>query len=548
MSTDVQVLKHARAKIGAKIRALRDRIRSPSLRSSRNSTPPPIHHLQPPVHHLPPPIHHLPPPIHRLPPEIMTQIFMWVQLIYRGTLSWWTNDAGILFGWKRVTRVCWYWRDVALSSTVLYTTILIDHRYSQAILELSGSATLSLISTPDYGRVFWSNEDLRAPVLAALPRVRNLWLGCESCKFLLPHLEKLDIPFQELYLYNWRSLPTTMFPISLRYLRLRLCLFSSYEWLSRLSNMVELILMPTLDSKEIHVDALLNILDRMPRLISLELSFKSKSPSTHVGQQRSQVKPILQYLKLSCPLGSIAQLLPRLTFAPWFKIDISLHGDNSKGYLLPLIFEQIGRHVRASSMILRTVRLTSTDYDSYKDVAISISEGEVEPCIRLSRGGNYKGITFMKCAEALPFDNVVCLIMDAPCDADGWDDSLGYSSTIPRLILRNREASFGFLNYLIATTKAKKGRGLEADTPFKSLEELMLHHVMYDYYFKSKDVLAALTARNKLGFKLRKLTLYNCRISVGSIKKLSKVVDVVEHWPQHWRWEEWCFENSDFGL
>ncbi|TFK62748.1 hypothetical protein BDN72DRAFT_375937 [Pluteus cervinus] len=533
MITDVPVLKDARAKIGAKIRALRDRIRSPSLRSSRNSTPPPIHCLPPPIQHLPPPIHSLPPPIHCLSPEIMTQIFMWVQLLYHGRLDRNTMDVGPLPKWIQVTRVCRYWRGVALSSKDLYTTILThNHRYSQGVLERSGSATLSLIDTLDhYGR-FWENEDLRVSVVAALPRVRNLWLRGESSKLFLPHIEKSNIPFQELCIYGWSSFPTTMFPISLRYLRLDWCFFSSYEWLSRLSNMVELTLIPALNSEEIHVDVLLNILDGMPRLISLELS--SVSESTHVGQHGSQVKPILQYLKTSGLLGSIAQLLPRLTFAPRFKIDLSLCGDDPKGDLLPTIFEQIGCHVRASSMILRTVRQTLTAPDPYKYIETSIYEGKVEPCIHLSRMMDYRRmpLPFMKCVEALPFDDVVSLIMDVPCDADDWDDSLGYCSTVARLVLHNRAATLGFLEYLIVATEAEKGRHSGAYTPFKSLEELILHNIVYDRYLES-EVQVALTARSERGFKLRKLGFHGCIVSADSIKKLSEVVDVVEQqrWP-----------------
>ncbi|TFK62433.1 hypothetical protein BDN72DRAFT_777086, partial [Pluteus cervinus] len=120
MSKDV--LKHARAKIDAEIQVLQDRIRS--LRSSRNTLA----------------------PIHRLPPEVMTQIFMWVQLLYRGTLERNAIDAAFLPKWIRATHVCQHWRGVALSSKALYTTILSQNlKYSQAVLDLSGSASLSLI-------------------------------------------------------------------------------------------------------------------------------------------------------------------------------------------------------------------------------------------------------------------------------------------------------------------------------------------------------------------------------------------------------------------
>ncbi|TFK62432.1 hypothetical protein BDN72DRAFT_391831 [Pluteus cervinus] len=180
-------------------------------------------------------------------------------------------------------------------------------------------------------------------------------------------------------------------------------------------------------------------------------------------------------------------------------------------------------------MTLRTAKLTWNPINPFKNAEISISEGEVEPCVQLGQKVENKSmlLTWLKCVEALPFDDIVSLVVDAPCDAGAWDNNLGHCGTVPRLILPNEQASLGFLKYLIATTEAGKGRRSGADTPFKSLEELTLHGVQYDRDLKSK-VQAALTARNKRGFKLRKLTLQDCSVSAGSIKQLSTVVDVVE--------------------
>ncbi|TFK59927.1 hypothetical protein BDN72DRAFT_850961 [Pluteus cervinus] len=501
MSTANDILEHAQAKIDAQILDLQERIRS--LRSSRNALS----------------------LIHRLPPEVMTQIFRWLQLFYRGNMEQDGRDAASLTKWIEVTHVSQYWRDIALNSKALYSTILTHNlAYSKEVLKLSGSAALSLVDSVDFRTAkLWDTEELRDLIVAALPRIRNLWLGNWGSTFLEPHIKQSNLVLEELCLWRWRPFIPTLFPSSLRYLRLYWCPFESYEWLPRLSSMVELVIIGSYDQLHMTVDTILNILDQMPRLISLELAATCESISTQ-GERASRITPQLQYLKVYDPLDPIIELLLWLTFAPRFIMDLNIRTPlDSTVDSLPILFEQVGRHLRASSMVHHTAKFI-WDPNSYgRESDICISEGiEEKPYFqyhrRVRESDSFR--TWLTATKALPLGDIESLTMDMPYDASDWCDTPWHgTTTLRRLVLPNEQASSTFLEYLTSPA------GIHA--PFKSLEELSLHDIHYGREFKSK-VQATLSARNKLGFKLRKLAFHHCNISGDSIKQLSKVVDEVE--------------------
>ncbi|TFK71009.1 hypothetical protein BDN72DRAFT_492109 [Pluteus cervinus] len=273
MSSKVLEHAHAREKIDLEILMLQERIRS--LRSSRNALS----------------------LIHWLPPEVMTQIFIWLQSLYRGT---WTNipsreKVKSFQKWSQVTHVSRHWRNIAHSSKTLYSTVLtLDLGYAQEMLQISGVAPLSIFdfthrrsiqSLLDNSERGW-DKDLQELVVAALPRARNLWLGPDNKKSLLPHLEKSDLGLLEgLSVWSWDNVNRKMCPDSLRHLQLHSCSLGSYEWLSGLSNMVSLTLAHwTLEAESwtAVVDEILDALHGMPQLVSLELLFNN-----HHGKKSS---------------------------------------------------------------------------------------------------------------------------------------------------------------------------------------------------------------------------------------------------------------------
>ncbi|TFK66410.1 hypothetical protein BDN72DRAFT_844416 [Pluteus cervinus] len=506
-----EMLEQARAKIDAKILQLQERIRC--LRSSRNALS----------------------LIHGLPHEVMTQIFMWLQIFYRGYARLEDGDYKLLPRWTKVTHVSQHWRNIARSSKALHSTILTHNlKYSKEVLKLSGSAALSLVDSVDYqvSGNLWDTQELQDLVIAALPRVRTLWLNRRSPAFLLPLLEKSTLALEDLSVREWHSCSLKMFPSSLRYLRLTWSSFS-YEWLSGLSNMVELSLLAISRQPRIAVDALLNILDGMPRLISLELVSILKPASTQT-KRVSPVTPRLQYLQIGDLVDRIVEFIPWLTFSPSFTVDMDPDITTDSINLMQMLFEQVGRHLAASSMVIRTVK-DVCDYDDDEDsddddedraIKVLFSEGAGEdPCCRIGPiPWNQTLAHHWLNPETFPSDNLQSLTIHTLL----WRDSpLRHIPALRQLVLPTEKSSLGLLGYLIESAGAEKGRQAGVDTPFESLEELSLHYINYGRDLKSK-VQAALTRRMKRGFKLRKLTFHRCNVSEDSIKQLSKVVDVVE--------------------
>ncbi|TFK59930.1 hypothetical protein BDN72DRAFT_567236 [Pluteus cervinus] len=497
-------LENARAKIDAEILALQQRIRV--LCSSRNALS----------------------LIHRLPIETMAEIFKWVQILYHGTLGLDGGNSASLPKWMQVTHVSQHWRNTALSSKALYSTILSQNpKYSEEIFKRSGSARLTLIDSVGAraGRA-WDTPDFRGLVVAALPRVRKLCLHPKSSGFIFPLLKTSRLSLEELCLYDWNDFAPTMFPTSLRYLQLWSCSFESFQWLSPLSNMVELTIITTSHVKPISVDALLNALDAMPRLISLRLSILCKLAATPVNRG-SPITPKLQHLDIRDHPDFIVQFLPWLSFAPRFTMNIFVHAlSYSAADSLSMTFEKVGLHLLASSMVLHTAHFIWTPSNS--SIAADIScfeEAQDKPCFRLHHQiRKEKDIlrTWLEGAKVLPIGDVESLIMNAPCDVVDWSD--GPWRSLPKLrqlVLHNKQASSTLIKYLIATAD-------ETDTPFESLEELSLYDVEYGRNLKSKFH-AVLTGRmEKLGIKLRKLAFHNCGIYRGSMEQLFDVVDEVE--------------------
>ncbi|TFK66406.1 hypothetical protein BDN72DRAFT_844408 [Pluteus cervinus] len=509
------ILEYSRDKIDAEILVLQERIRS--LRSARNTFS----------------------LIHCLPPEVMTQIFKWVQILYCGYLTQGpgAGRAGLLPKWMKVTHVSQRWRNIAFSSKSLYSTILTQNlKYSEEMMKLSGSAPLSILDTVGYNTEgMWDTKELQKLIVAALPRVYSLYLNEPSWTFLFPHLEKSDLilPLEELYLRSWKSSTPALFPKSLRYLRLEWCPFQPSESLSSLCNLVELSLAPISEGNTIFMDTLLNILDGMPRLISLELSCALASPKQ--TNRESPITPTLQYINIRDIPNHITEFLPWLTFAPRFTIDLSMKStrsyvpDSAMDWLPPLL-EQVGRHLQSSSMIFRTAKLVWDDSNLHRDAEVLLfeeAEENLKPCVRLRSLFKKQDLfrILLEGIEAFPLDNIESLTVDAPLDALDWGKSPWHR--IHTLFVLKEQTSSAFLEYLIASAEAQKGRGSGRYTPFESLKDLSLYDIHYGRDLKSK-VQAVLAGRMKRGFKLRKLALHRCNISEDSIKQLSKVVEVVE--------------------
>ncbi|TFK66460.1 hypothetical protein BDN72DRAFT_844299 [Pluteus cervinus] len=470
-------------------------------------------------------------PTHRLPSEVMAQIFMWLQIFYRGNLEWSGGDARSLSSWIRVTHVSQRWRDIALSSKALYSTILTHNlQYSKEMLEHSGSVALSLIDSVDFRTEgMWNRKELQELVIAVLPRVRRLWLDRQSLEFLRRHLEMSNLAFEELYLRQWDSFRPTIFPTSLRYLRLHWCLFHSYEWLSKLSNMVELTIVPAYNGTLVAVDVLLDILDKMPRLISLEISTIFRSEPAQANRV-SPISPKLRYLKVvhDCP-EPLIEFFPWLTFAPRFTIDALIQSSlNPIVDWLPTICAQVGHHLKASTMVLRRANLTwGGDYSGSE---MHFHEGaEEEPYFRLRLFLSSRDMfrAWLWSIEALPLGEIESLTMDAPTHVVDWINTPWRTlHTLHRLLLRSEQTSSTFLDFLVAQ-HAKNDPPSAQFAPFPSLQELELCSIEYDGDLKSK-LLGTLAKRMNRGLKLRKLVFRNSNISEDSIKQLSEVVDIVE--------------------
>ncbi|TFK71011.1 hypothetical protein BDN72DRAFT_856522 [Pluteus cervinus] len=511
-----QVLRHTREGIDAEILVLQERIRS--LRSSRNALS----------------------LVHCLPPEVMVQVFTWVQILCHEVGPWGDIDPSILPKWIRVTHVFQHWRNIALSSQALYSTVLSHNlRYFKGALELAGSAPLSLIDSVDFQRendaIKWDNKELQELVVSILPRVRSLWLEEPSAKFLHPLLKKSDLNLEQLTVSYWRTLSRSMFPRSLRYLRLHIyhpkLRFS--HWLSGLSNMVELTLDLDHDSKSaMAIDILSSVLDGMPRLISLELGFMLK-PTSVQADRAAPITPKLQNLSLNDDPDHIAEFLPWLSFASRFTIELkpfTLRVNNGMDW--SSFFEQLGQVFRPLSAALRVVEVAWKENWRQRDAEILFHERAGEsPCLRIFGPviDKRRFDAWLKAAGALPrgLGHIESLTMDTPVELAGWRDSPWHGiGTLRQLTLCNAQISFAYLEYLTAL-EAEGDRSGES-VSFASLEELSLHGIHYDHDLETK-VQAALVKRMGRGVKLRKLGLYDCNISQDSVLQLSKVVDLVEH-------------------
>ncbi|TFK68721.1 hypothetical protein BDN72DRAFT_841393 [Pluteus cervinus] len=500
----------AREKIDAEILVLRERIRS--LCSSRNNLS----------------------YIHRLPPEVMAQIFMQLQHLYRGKDKWATH----LPRWIQVTRVSQRWRNIAQSCKTLYSTILTRNLpYSQEMLKRSGCIALELVDGLNTRAArHRGTKEFQDLIVAALPRVRSLSLDEQSSQALLPHLETSNLVLDKVCVNHWESFTRTMFPNSLRYLYLEWCRFESYEWLFSLSNMVELTLTADdLHPKSLALDTLLSILDGMPRLTSLRLWSVLDPGSTQVSRA-SPITPKLQYLNISEPLDSLVECLPWLTFAPRFTLEITPGVSNSTTNWTAFL-ERVGQHIRASSMILRKADLSWIDMTLQRSTNISCSEGVGQsPCLQIFASLETKDLrsVWLKQAAVLPFDNVETLTMGAygTFDSADWDNSRWHLlPKLRQLDLRNDQTSVAYLEHLVGLERplGETNRWFcsGGSASFPSLEELSLSDIHYDRYLKS-NVQGALDKRTKRGVKLRKLVFHDCSVSCDSIKQLSQVVDEVE--------------------
>ncbi|TFK71000.1 hypothetical protein BDN72DRAFT_838240 [Pluteus cervinus] len=314
-----------------------------------------------------------------------------------------------------------------------------------------------------------------------------------------------------------------MLPNSLRHLHLYWSPLESYEWLSSLSNVVWLHLSYSFANagREVAVDTILNVLDGMPQLVSLELLYMFHSASPEV-ERISPITAQLQDLKLSDNLHTVIKFLPWLSFAPRFTIDIRLSESNAPAFSTncPLLFTQLGHHLKASLMVIRIA-----DFSLFR-LGVTCFEGVGEsPCLQLYSVLRIDDIdrSWIINAEELPLAAVEALTTDALCSAADWGNSRWHNiPTLRRLTLGNDQTSSAFLHHLVA-----EGQRSSEHIPFASLEELSLHGLNYGRNLKLR-VQTTLAERMERGAKLRKLAFRDCKVSEDSIKQLSKVVDVVE--------------------
>ncbi|TFK71020.1 hypothetical protein BDN72DRAFT_492270 [Pluteus cervinus] len=501
MSNDT--LEHAQRKIDVEILALQERIRS--LRTARNALS----------------------SIHRIPPEVMTQIFLWYQRTYCGSLRYISPRFFRHFSkWVQVTHVCQHWRNIVHSSHHLYATISTDNLpYAQEALKLSGSSPLTLI---DCAEDLWvapeDRQKLRELVRSTLPRVHTLWLGKSRRDFLLPHLKTSNI--NELHMEGQGIATRNMFPKSLRFLRLDHCRFDSYEWLSGLSNMVELTMLSFHNQPNIAVDVFLNVLDGMPQLIYLELTAMLEWGSIQANRV-SPVTPRLHCLKLDDHLDPILRLLPWLAFAPRFTMQLKPYASEPILDWTPF-FDQIGRHVRASSMVLRTADI-STDFEHKFGMQCAEGAGE-SPFLLLDAVSGLRRQDlrhfWLTGVKGLPLDNIESLTTNAFTDVEDWKDTPWQRLESLRQLTLHAAASPTYLKFLV-TPKPKVGDHLGGRIPFASLEELSLTGVRFNPKMKGKLV-SALTEKMRGGVKLRNLSFHSGHIPEDVIRELSTVIDVVE--------------------
>lgn len=121
--------------------------------------------------------------IARLPPELLTEVF----LHFAAVDSTHNERIGRPYKWIRITHVCHHWREVALASPRLWSTIFVTNRSCvQEMLVRSKHAPLSIHA----GDPNWRNRahDAVPLVLQESDRIRHLELGFASI------ISRKDVP------------------------------------------------------------------------------------------------------------------------------------------------------------------------------------------------------------------------------------------------------------------------------------------------------------------------------------------------------------------
>lgn len=146
-------------------------------------------------------------PISRLPPEILLEIFSLVVAEWQPELLWDHQRVSAAFGtpihipsytWLLIAHVCRYWRDIAVQSPKLWTTVIINQSgFLSTVLVWSQSLPISLYLYIQRGHVDYSDEeqlqirDLLSPHLHRVTRLQivsadyshNLGGALSSCHF-----------------------------------------------------------------------------------------------------------------------------------------------------------------------------------------------------------------------------------------------------------------------------------------------------------------------------------------------------------------------------
>ncbi|TFK66786.1 hypothetical protein BDN72DRAFT_130077 [Pluteus cervinus] len=510
MLTTTELAEQAQAKIDVDISALEERIRV--LRSSRNTFT----------------------LIYRLPAEIMTEIFLWLQLfLCEG--SAYNHRGAALVQWSVATCVSQHWRSIALSSKILWATIPMHKgRYAQVAAERSGLVTLTLLDVADpywFGRA--ASSEL---VISLLPRTRSLHLvspflalDLSSSTFEAPGLNDLtasDVRVSSSLLSN-----------SLRSLKLSSC---EFEWQHlRLPQITSLTLSLATSKRQRRISAhnFLVLLRTMPQLSHLEIDQILRREG---GDDDSGDLPFPSYATPGIQTLTMREdLLPALDFIPYIKLSAS--------YTLKIEVDPHGGHgashpasvTRFIGCLGRLLLDAGTDSRRINELEVlyaasrlqifgsDLSDGPDKPFkfvdVNLATGTPLL-LDDAREIQGFPLQYVEGMRISAVIESQLWP-TLDLPQ-LRRLVLLNGGASSAFLQYLVEENAIAMASGGLGGLPFPSLKEIELCDIQYGRELKAK-VQSVLGRRMNHGKKLGQLSFIDSSVSDDAFRQLSKVVDNV---------------------
>ncbi|KDQ51344.1 hypothetical protein JAAARDRAFT_532423 [Jaapia argillacea MUCL 33604] len=261
-------------------------------------------------------------PIHRLPIEVVLEIFSIVaETWYPRTVE----DVRPSVCWLALTHVCHYWRELALNTPTLWTTIdvdLRDLRWTRAFLERSQNTSLDLRIVSHEGVSDKSHQDLLASIVSGTTHRLGkfkVFLNSNDLRKLLLSLENLSAPQLEsleiLCSTSWRGdLVSTLFGNQVPHLRSLILDTVTVSWDSPLfKNLTYLSIAQESRGSPETSTQFLECLRNSPLLEGLRLTYAIPPLPQHTEPTRRIDLPRLRSFFLSDEDTNIGQFLPHLS-------------------------------------------------------------------------------------------------------------------------------------------------------------------------------------------------------------------------------------------